>query len=160
MRLLLATAVVAVALALGAAPGRAAEPASPARRTTTTDAPPTTDPPTTASTIPTTHPTTSSTAPRPAATTSTTAPARRTIVPGVTTTAPTTTTSTSAPAAAVTVPATLPGPPTTVFQAVPRGGQINLDFAWASAAGLGAVLLLIGAQILLTRPSRRHGWTL
>jgi hypothetical protein len=60
----------------------------------------------------------------------------------------------------VTVPATLPGPPTTPLESVPRGGQINLAFAWVSLVGFAVALLLIGTQILLTRGSRRHSWTL
>jgi hypothetical protein len=52
------------------------------------------------------------------------------------------------------------GPPTTPLQAIPKGGQINLDFAWASGAAFAVALLLMAAQVVLTRPSRRHGWTL
>jgi hypothetical protein len=137
-----------------------------ARKTTTTLLPPVTSPPTTAAPTATTRATTPATTPPKAPAATTTIPARRTTVfPGRTTAAPTTTTTapapaTTTPAAAVTVPATLPGPPTTPLQTIPKGGQINLDFAWLSAAGFGAALLMLGTQTILTRPSRRQGVTL
>jgi hypothetical protein len=161
MRSLLAGVFVAAALGLSVAAPLPPAGAAPGARKPTTTVPPVTNPPTTAGTTPTTRPTSPTTTTRPVPRATTTTVARKGLAPpGVTTTVATTTTSTTPLAAAVTVPATLPGPPTTPLQTVPKGGQINLDLAWLSAAAFALVLFFVSTQIVLTRPARRHGWTL